>query len=100
LDLGFHFSRFRANYHFAVRGLALPGKDTRRRDKNNLYANENGRAAKTRFSDSWQENGFKSMTAAKLPDATYIFKPEIPIWENFGGPWNEKGWRTLLPFGI
>jgi hypothetical protein len=22
----------------------------------------------------------------------YILKPKIPIWVNFGGPWNGKGW--------
>jgi hypothetical protein len=26
-----------------------------------------------------------------LPDGTYIFKPKIPIWVNFGGPGNGKG---------
>jgi hypothetical protein len=30
----------------------------------------------------------------------YIFKPKIQLWENFGGPWNGKGWCTLWPFGI
>jgi hypothetical protein len=30
----------------------------------------------------------------------YIFKPEIPIWVNFGGPWNGKGLYSLWPFGI
>jgi hypothetical protein len=25
----------------------------------------------------------------------YIFKPKIPIWINFGRPWNEKGWHNL-----
>jgi hypothetical protein len=29
----------------------------------------------------------------------YIFKPKIPIWVNFGGPWNEKGWY-IHSFGI
>jgi hypothetical protein len=30
----------------------------------------------------------------------YIFKPKIPTWVNFGGPWNGKGWYILWPFGI
>jgi hypothetical protein len=30
----------------------------------------------------------------------FIFKPKIPIWVNFGGPWNGKGWYILWPFGI
>jgi hypothetical protein len=30
----------------------------------------------------------------------YIFKPKIPIWVNFGGPWNGKGWYIIWPFGI
>jgi hypothetical protein len=30
----------------------------------------------------------------------YIVKPKIPIWVNFGGPWNGKGWYILWPFGI
>jgi hypothetical protein len=30
----------------------------------------------------------------------YIFKPKIPIWVNFGVPWNGKGWYMLWPFGI
>jgi hypothetical protein len=25
----------------------------------------------------------------------YFFKPKIPIWVNFGGPWNIKGWYIL-----
>jgi hypothetical protein len=33
----------------------------------------------------------------------YISKPNIPIWENFGGFWNGKGsvviWNILRPFG-
>jgi hypothetical protein len=37
---------------------------------------------------------------AGLPDVIHIFKPKIPIWKNFGGPWNGKGWHILLPFGI
>jgi hypothetical protein len=31
-----------------------------------------------------------------LPD----FKTKIPVWENFGGPWNEKAGYNLWPFGI
>jgi hypothetical protein len=30
----------------------------------------------------------------------HIFEPTIPIWVNFGGPWNGKGWYILWPFGI
>jgi hypothetical protein len=37
---------------------------------------------------------------AGLSDGIRIFKPEIPIWVNFGGPWNGIGWYFLWPFGI
>jgi hypothetical protein len=30
----------------------------------------------------------------------YIFKPKIPIWVNFRGPWDEKVSYVLWPFGI
>jgi hypothetical protein len=30
----------------------------------------------------------------------FIFKPKIPIWVNFGGPWNGKCWYILGPYGI
>jgi hypothetical protein len=30
----------------------------------------------------------------------FIFNPIIPIWVNFGGPWNGKYWYILWPFGI
>jgi hypothetical protein len=30
----------------------------------------------------------------------YIFKPKIPLWVNFRGSWNGKGWYILWPFGI
>jgi hypothetical protein len=30
----------------------------------------------------------------------HIFKPKIPIWVNFGGPWVGKCWYILWPFGI
>jgi hypothetical protein len=30
----------------------------------------------------------------------YSFKPKIPIWVNFGGPWNGKGWYIQWLFGI
>jgi hypothetical protein len=26
----------------------------------------------------------------------YIFKPNIPIWVNFGGPWNGKVWYIIF----
>jgi hypothetical protein len=29
----------------------------------------------------------------------YVFKPKLQIWVNFGGPWNEKSWLFLWPFG-
>jgi hypothetical protein len=29
----------------------------------------------------------------------FVFKPKIPIWVNFGGPWNGKCWYILWPFG-
>jgi hypothetical protein len=29
-----------------------------------------------------------------------IFKPKIPIWVNFGGPWNGKVWYSLWQFEI
>jgi hypothetical protein len=30
----------------------------------------------------------------------FIFKPKIPIWVYFGGPWNGKCWYILWPFCI
>jgi hypothetical protein len=36
----------------------------------------------------------------RLLDSTYIFKTKRPIWVYFGGPWNEKCWYILKPFGI
>jgi hypothetical protein len=30
----------------------------------------------------------------------FVFKPKIPIWVNFGGPWNGKCFYILWPFGI
>jgi hypothetical protein len=30
----------------------------------------------------------------------YIFKPEIPIWVNFGGSCNGRCWCTLCLFGL
>jgi hypothetical protein len=30
-----------------------------------------------------------------LPDDFHIFRPKIPIWANFGGPWNGKGWYIM-----
>jgi hypothetical protein len=30
----------------------------------------------------------------------YLFEPKIPIWVNFVGPWNRKGWYILLLFRI
>jgi hypothetical protein len=37
-----------------------------------------------------------------LPDGLGIFKPKIPIWVKFGGPWNGKCyiWYNLWPFCI
>jgi hypothetical protein len=28
-----------------------------------------------------------------------VFKPKIPIWVNFGEPWNGKGWHIQWLFG-
>jgi hypothetical protein len=28
------------------------------------------------------------------------FQTKIPIWVNFGGPWNGKVWYVPFPFGI
>jgi hypothetical protein len=30
----------------------------------------------------------------------FILIPKIPIWVNFGGPWNGKCWYVFWPFGI
>jgi thiol-disulfide isomerase/thioredoxin len=30
----------------------------------------------------------------------FVFKPKIPIWVNFGGPWNGKCRYILWSFGI
>jgi hypothetical protein len=32
-----------------------------------------------------------------LPDGLF-FTPKIPIWVNFGGPWNGTRWYLLNPF--
>jgi hypothetical protein len=34
-----------------------------------------------------------------LPDGLF-FKPKIPIWVKFGGPWNGKCGYILSSFGI
>jgi hypothetical protein len=34
-----------------------------------------------------------------LPDGSISYQ-KIPIWVNFGGPWNGKRWYILWPFGI
>jgi hypothetical protein len=41
--------------------------------------------------------GSASRRVARL---RYGFEPKIPIWVNFGGPWNGKYWYILWPFGI
>jgi hypothetical protein len=42
--------------------------------------------------------------ARKLNDSRvarwFIFKPKIPLWVKFGGPWNGKCCSILLPLGI
>jgi hypothetical protein len=30
----------------------------------------------------------------------FVFKPKIPIWLNFGGPYKGKCWYILWSFGI
>jgi hypothetical protein len=30
----------------------------------------------------------------------FVFRPKIPIWVNFGGPWIGKCWDILCSFGI
>jgi hypothetical protein len=35
-----------------------------------------------------------------LPDGMPIFNPKIPIWVNFGGPWNGKYRYILCQLGI
>jgi hypothetical protein len=30
----------------------------------------------------------------------FVFKPKIPLWVNFGGPYNGKCWYILWSFGI
>jgi hypothetical protein len=48
-------------------------------------------------SDVWlKKNGQVATRVARR----YFFKPKIPIWVNFGGPWNGKCWSILWPFGI
>jgi hypothetical protein len=34
-----------------------------------------------------------------LPDGLF-FRPKIPVWVNFGGPWSGKYWYILRPYGI
>jgi hypothetical protein len=43
------------------------------------------------------------LSSAPIPPKVarwFVFKPKIPIWENFGGPLNGKCWCILWPFGI
>jgi hypothetical protein len=35
-----------------------------------------------------------------LPDGTYIIKPKIPIWVNFGGSCDGRCWYILWSFGL
>jgi hypothetical protein len=39
------------------------------------------------------------MSGSGLPDGI-LFKPKIPIWENFVGSCNGRCWHILWPFGI
>jgi hypothetical protein len=44
--------------------------------------------------------GLETVTFSMPCQRWYIFIPKILTWENFGSPWNRKGWYTLWPFGI
>jgi hypothetical protein len=45
--------------------------------------------------DGVQKTGFRE----NCPDGIF-FKPKIPIWVNFGMPYNKKYLYILCPFGI
>jgi hypothetical protein len=47
--------------------------------------------------DFFYRHGFRSVPTRVA--RWYIFKPKIPIWGNFGGPWNIQCWYILWPFG-
>jgi hypothetical protein len=42
----------------------------------------------------WWSRGLP-YSKAGLPDGIGIFKPKTPIWVNFGGPWNGRGWYII-----
>jgi hypothetical protein len=46
----------------------------------------------------WQTKTFFSLIARVA--RRYIFKPKIPIWVHFGGPWNVKCWYIFGSFEI
>jgi hypothetical protein len=54
----------------------------------------------------WSWNAKKKLFESKLfrqqtrVAIWYIFKPKIPIWVNFGGPWNRIYWYMLCPSAI
>jgi hypothetical protein len=43
--------------------------------------------------------GFIALAADRVA-RWFVFKPKIPIWENFGGPWIGKCLHISWPFGI
>jgi hypothetical protein len=45
------------------------------------------------------ENFYTQIFRAGLPDGLFS-NQKIPIWVNFGGPWNGKCWYILRPFDI
>jgi hypothetical protein len=45
--------------------------------------------------DAAEKGGLEARVARR-----HIFKPKIPIWENFGGPCNGRCWYILWTFGL
>jgi hypothetical protein len=51
-------------------------------------------------SQTRQDNCLRLVADAGLPDGTYVFKPKIQIWVNFGGSCNGICWYILWTFGL
>jgi hypothetical protein len=49
---------------------------------------------------TFKEPNFRNDLRSKKWLGYIIFKPNMPAWVNFGGPWNGKGLYILWPFEI
>jgi hypothetical protein len=47
------------------------------------------------FSNRWFRIPGKKVALQTRVARWFVFKPKIPIWVKFGGPWNGKGWYIL-----